>query len=477
MSYREKVTDLRRDCMKKIRYFLFLFVFIGVLCGCGNKETSKLDPDNPVTVKVWHYYNGDKKEIFDKYVKEFNETEGAQKGVNVEVTYLGSTYDIQDEVLAAANKEIGAESLPNIFAAYSDNAYEIDKLGLLADISQYISDEEKAEFVEGYINEGYQFDNKSLKIFPIVKSTEVMYLNRTDWDEFASATGAKESDLLYVEGITDVAKEYYEWSGGKALFGRDAVANLFNIAFKQFGKEMFNINGDKVELEFDREIVKKIWDNLYVPLVQGYFYSDNSFRSDNMKLGSIIAYVGSSSSVEYLPKEVTINDSESYPIEISVLEAPVFKDGEQCAVQQGAGMAVIDSDEKEVEASVCFLKWLTQTERNAKMAVELGYLPVKKEANNIEYMRDIIKDYDISETVKESLYTGIQIANEKKLYTSPVFENASDVRQILEKSMLNKALADRELILAGDDIDKYLTDDNFDEWYNEVTNDINEFIK
>ena len=43
--------------------------------------------------------------------------------------------------------------------------------------------------------------------------------------------------------------------------------------------------------------------------------------------------------------------------------------------------------------------------------------------------------------------------------------------------MLNKALADRELILAGDYIDKYLTDDNFDEWYNEVTNDINEFIK
>lgn len=27
--------------------------------GCGNsKKSTKLDPDNPVSLTVWHYYNG-----------------------------------------------------------------------------------------------------------------------------------------------------------------------------------------------------------------------------------------------------------------------------------------------------------------------------------------------------------------------------------------------------------------------------------
>ena len=39
-----------------------------------------------------------------------------------------------------------------------------------------------------------------MKIFPVAKSTELMFLNETDWEKFAQATGAAYDDLSTVEG-------------------------------------------------------------------------------------------------------------------------------------------------------------------------------------------------------------------------------------------------------------------------------------
>ena len=36
-----------------------------------------------------------------------------------------------------------------------------------------------------------------------------------------------------MEGVTAVAEQYYNWSGGKALFGRDAMANYMIVGAKQ----------------------------------------------------------------------------------------------------------------------------------------------------------------------------------------------------------------------------------------------------
>ncbi len=40
---------------------------------------------------------------------------------------------------------------------------------------------------------------------------------------------------------------------------------------------------------------EKLWDNFYVPYINGYFASYGKFRSDDAKTGDILALVGSSS--------------------------------------------------------------------------------------------------------------------------------------------------------------------------------------
>lgn len=51
-----------------------------VLTGCQGVKSAKLDPKNPVTVTLWHYYAGGQQEAFNKLVSEFNSSEGLKEG-------------------------------------------------------------------------------------------------------------------------------------------------------------------------------------------------------------------------------------------------------------------------------------------------------------------------------------------------------------------------------------------------------------
>ena len=306
-----------------------------MLGGCGNETQQLLDPKNPVTISVWTYYNGDQLASFNALVDEFNETEGKEQGIYVEGFSQGSVNDLETNVMAAAQGKVGAGEVPNIFAAYADTAYALDQMGQAADLSAYLSEEEQAKYVNSYLEEGRFSKDGGLKIFPTAKSTEIFMLNETDWAEFANATGASYSDLATVEGLVATAQAYYEWTDaqtpesndGKAFFGRDAMANYFLIGAMQLGCELFSVEDGKMTLHFEEEVLHKLWDNFYVPYVKGYFASSGRFRSDDIKTGNIVSFVGSCSGATFFPNQVIISDTESYPIEMTVLPCPSFTGG------------------------------------------------------------------------------------------------------------------------------------------------------
>ena len=59
------------------------------------------------------------------------------------------------------------------------------------------------------------------------------------WEEFKEAAGVSDEDLLTWESLAKVAEKYYEFSGGQAFFGRDAIANYLLVGSKQLGGELF----------------------------------------------------------------------------------------------------------------------------------------------------------------------------------------------------------------------------------------------
>ena len=52
----------------------------------------------------------------------------------------------------------------------------------------------------------------NIKIFPVAKSTELLFLNDTDWRAFSDATGASYEDLSTIEGLVSTAETYYNWT-------------------------------------------------------------------------------------------------------------------------------------------------------------------------------------------------------------------------------------------------------------------------
>ncbi len=462
--------------MKKLSAILAAAVLL--LASCSFPGTGH-DKSN-VTITVWTYYNGTQLTSFNALVEDFNETVGREKGITVESHSQGSISDLKQNLLDSIQNKVGADDVPNIFLAYIDTVYEINQLGMIADLSQYFTDEELSRYVQSYIDEG-RFDNDgSIKIFPCAKSTELLFLNKTDWAGFALATGVKYSDLYTIEGLTKTAEKYYEWTDsltpdvpndGKAFFGRDAMANYMIIGSMQLGHEIFSVDNGVMTLDFDKETVRKLWDNYYVPFIKGYFASSGRFRSDDVKTGNILAYVGSSSGATFFPDKVVLGDDEEKNIEMMVFECPRFKDGMDYAVQQGAGMSVTKAGDEEIEASVEFLKWFTSEEQNIRFSVDSGYMPVKKAANDIDAIASTVSS--LTQNIRDALNTAIETVNNSKLYITSAFSHGDDARDVLEYAMSDIAEQDRDTVkqrLAdGMSLEEacaeFVSDNYFDSWY------------
>ena len=464
------------------------------LAACGGSAVSgpkNTAPTNakPVSITVWTYYNGDQLETFSKLVDEFNATVGKEQNITVEASSQGSVNDLETNVLAAAEGKVGAAEMPNIFSAYADTCYAVDQMGLVADLSGYLTDEEKAAFPESYLTEGDFDDSGTIKIFPVAKSTELLFLNDTDWQAFAAATGATYEDLSTMEGLVATAGKYYDWTDartaapddGKALFGRDAMANYMLIGAKDLGSTIFTVENGKMTVNLTEDVARKLWDNYYVPFVKGWFAGEGRFRSDDIKTGNVLAYVGSNSSATFFPKQVQVSDTESHDIDLKVLPTPHFEGGKKVSVQQGAGMAVAKTTDAEVEASVVFLKWFTQPENNIAFAVGSGYLPVTHAANDMDAIHS--SGLTLTGNMENVLMEAVDAVNTNELYTTKAFEGGTDARSKLNYSMSDLATADRatveERLAAGESAEEaeaeFLTDEYFEAWYQSLCDALSQY--
>ena len=98
---------------KKCVAMMLIAIMTASLAGCGSSKDGsgksvKLDPDHPVSLTIWHYYNGAQQAMFDILVKEFNASVGKEEGIYVESYSQGSVSDLEEAVNSSLNGEVGA---------------------------------------------------------------------------------------------------------------------------------------------------------------------------------------------------------------------------------------------------------------------------------------------------------------------------------------------------------------------------------
>ena len=441
--------------MKKLRLAAVCMLLLSatVLQGCSANDHG-LDPDKPITLTLWHYYSGSQKQAFDELVDEFNETQGKKQGISVDAVAKGSISNISADLKSSLEKKVNAPELPNIFAAYGDTAEDMEKAEKLVSINAYMSDEEMAEYVDDYMKDGILHNHDDVNIFPIAKATEVMVINKNKWDEFAKKEDVKLSDLDTWEGLAHVSEKYYTYSGGKAFFARDALMNYLNAGSEQLGTPLFTITGYSGSFTVSKETMRKLWNQYYVPFVKGYYTKNGRFASDDMKTEDVIACVASSAGATFFPKEIISDDGTGYAVKYIVRQVPNFEGKKSYAITQGAGMAVSKSDETHEYASIQFLKWFTEKERNTL------------------FVRDIVK-------------TSMETVSKSTLTSQKSFNKSFEIRNYLETALNEKCAGDalkiQKAIKRGDSREKawkqYLSDENFNTWFEQITKDINEKMK
>ena len=466
---------------KIIAILLTMGLCLSLLAGCQLQKKEEI-----TTITLWHYYSANIKTEFDNMVQEFNETVGKEKGIIVDAYAQGGVNELADAVLAAANKDVGADKMPDIFSAYSDSVYRLDQLGVIAEIGNYFTEEELSSYRKEFLEDGrLGIANGPIKIIPIAKSTELLFVESNLFEEFAADTGASLEDLQTWEGLAETAEKYYEWSGGSALFGIDSLSNFIIQGTKQLGEDIFEVENGVAKFNLSKENARKIWDVYAIPMIKGHFAAVGRFRADDVKSGTIIGFTGSNSSASYFPQEIQSGKETSRPTQVRVMPYPHFEGKDRYSVHQGAGMAVAKTTEDREKACAEFLKWFTESERNLKFAVGTAYLPVKNEALTYEKTVQVLGTEDENEIMVQTAKALYEMLGKYTLYANAPFEKSYDARNIVNNSLsdyITQVLKEMEESGASGQekqtlIEQYLDEAHFETWYQGICDQMAQLLQ
>ena len=432
--------------MKRIQALVMaLLMLAGVfsLSACsGPKAAPNFDvPEggydgSEVTITFYHTMGSNLSDVLNLYIEEFNKL---YPNITVEATQVGSYDDVRDQI----STEITVGGQPNIAYCYPDHVALYNLAGVVATLDNLIesditvtradgsteilglTDEQKADFIEAYYNEGKQFGDGLMYTMPFSKSTEVLYYNKTFFDEHKLQLPTTWDEL---EALCAQIKAIDPES---IPLGYDSEGNWFITMCEQYGSDYTSATGDHYlfDNETNRSFVKKFreWyqkgylttQTLYGSYTSGLFTAESGTRS--------YMSIGSSAGATHQRPAATADGT--YPFEVGIATIPQVNASNKKVISQGPSVCIFKKDNpQEVVASWLFVKFLTTSVSfQAEFSMASGYVPVLKSvAENPEYAK-FIANADGGKYIS-ALSAKVCLEQESAYYTSPAFNGSSTAR-------------------------------------------------
>jgi len=434
--------------MRKYASTFIVFVLVAVISFVGYRIFVNINTKKPTTLTLWHNYGGQMKDTMDEMIDEFNETVGIEEGIILSVTSISGSAALHDKLTMAANGDPGAPSLPDITTAYPKTALLLAEKGLLSDLNEQFTSEELLAYIPQFLEEG-RLEGENLYVFPTAKSTEVLFVNTTIFNRFATDTGTSLEDLHTFEGIIKASALYYDWTDrqtphtqhdGKMFFMSDSLFNFSLIGCKQLGTDF--IKNDLID--FANPKLTKVWDYFYKPSVLGQEAIFDGYASDLAKTGDIVCYTGSTAGVLFFSPTVTYADNTIEPAELTLLPYPIFEGGKKLALQRGAGMCVTKSTKDKEYLAGVFLKWFTSPANNLRFVASTGYLPVTQEAFGV-MTEELVTVTDGN--IKKLNQIISEMEQQYEFYIPPLFHGLDELQSKYESKLKAFASKSREQYL------------------------------
>jgi multiple sugar transport system substrate-binding protein len=396
--------------MKKFFMVLFLIGMTLTLqaCGGGSKDDNKTN-DGSVEITFWHAFNSDNEVAITELTRQFNE---AHKG-QYKVTLVGQgNYDNLKDTTNAAIKSNNSKAIPDLVATYPDHVAEYMQSGAVQALDDYITNSENGisdfdDIMEVFRQESKSYANGKYLSLPLNKSTEVMYYNKTFFDENnltvpttwaeVKAVAQKIKDLTKGNTVTLTlgdSEKVLKYPNGQPSLGYDSVDNLFITLAHQSGGGYTSYSNGDVKYEFNNPTTIAGL-QYFVDLVEdGYALIPEKLDASILYLSQafvnelIYMNVGSIAGSQH-------NDPQG-AFEVGVAPVPQFKgmsefpNAEHAVIQQGTNITMLNKNtEAERTGAWEYIKFITSSESSAYFASKTGYLPIRQTS----FDSDIYQEY------------------------------------------------------------------------------------
>ncbi len=460
--------------MKRIISVLLLVCLVSCLALSGCKRSGGTDvlknefviPEGgyngeKVTITFYHTMGSNLRDVLDKYIVEFNKL---YPNITIEHEQVGNYDDVRDQV----KTELTVGNQPNIAYCYPDHVALYNMTGGVVTLDEFINskiettdaagnkgilgltDEQVADFIAGYYEEGKAFGDGKMYTLPMSKSTEVLYYNKTFFD----ANNLKVPTTW--DELEEVCKQILAIDSTCIPLGYDSEANWFITMTEQLGTPYTSATGEHFLFDNaeNKAFVKKFCDwyqkgYLTTQEIYGAYTSGLFVNQDETTSNSYMSIGSSAGATHQCPDKV---DGE-YPFEMGIATIPQMDASNPKVISQGPSLCIFkDEDPQKVVASWLFVKYLTTTvEFQAAFSMASGYVPVLKSVAENPIYKEFLDAADGGDFIS-ALSAKVCLEQEKAYYTSPAFNGSSDARDqvglLLQSAFVNsKDAADIDALL------------------------------
>lgn len=410
-----------------------------------------------VTVKFYHTMGENLSTVLDQYIPLFNEM---YPNITIEHSQEGGYDDVRTKI----STELTAGNQPNIAYCYPDHValynvphavVQLDNLIASTETVTHkdgstetlgLTDAQKNDFIKGYYDEGAQFGDGHMYSMPFSKSTEVLYYNKTFFEENRATLegkgvkipGDSETPLTWDE-MEALCRAIKAIDPDCIPLGYDSEANWFITMCEQLDSPYTSTEeGNKFQFVNDtnKTFVKKFrqWyqDGLVTTQQLSGGYTSDLFTAKK-DTRSYMSIGSSAGATKQRPTKV----GNAYPFEVGITTIPQVDATNPKVISQGPSICIFSkSNPQEVIASWLFVKFLTTcVEFQAEFSMVSGYVPVLKSVTENEIYADFLAKADGGDRVA-ALSAKICMEQEHAYFTSPAFNGSSEARAQVEGLMI-----------------------------------------
>ena len=402
-----------------------------------------------VTITFYHTMGADLQNVLATALEDFNKL---YPNITVEHKTLGDYDQLRKQI--ATDLTVGGQ--PNVAYCYPDhvagynvakavlpldslisNKYEVTRADGSKEIMGF-TDEQVNSFIKGFYDEGKSFGDGQMYTLPFAKSTEVLYYNKTYFEENRAtfeAAGLKlpGDGVLTWNDMEALCRKIKEMEPDSTPLGYDSESNWFITMCEQSGSGYTSATGENYifDNETNWNFVNKFasWyaEGLVTTQELSGAYTSDLFKKAEGELGKCYMSIGSSAGARYQrPDKV----GGEYPFEVGIAAIPQLDPSNPKVISQGPSLCIFNkTSEKEVIASWLFVKFLiTDVTFQKDLTLTTGYIPVIKSVQDNEIYQEFLAGANGGDNI-QALAAQQCLDQANAYFTSPAFYGSSKARE------------------------------------------------